>query len=415
MKNKHEVTININGEEWTKALDKSFDKNVQKVKVDGFRAGKCPRNVYEKKFGKESLFMDAVDFVLPVAFKKAIDESKLEPIVQPSVDIKKIDNDGVEFLFTIVTKPSIKIKKYKNLKVKKPEVKVTEKEIDEEVETLRKQYAEIIIKDAPIENGDTAVIDFEGFLNDKPFEGGKGENYPLEIGSNTFIPGFEEQLIGLKAGDKKDVNVSFPDSYPSEDLKGKPVVFKIKVHEVKTRRIPELNEDFFLDLGIEGIKDIKDLNERLKKDILVRKENAAEGKYVDELLESVSKEVETDIPEELIEAEVTHMVEHYEERLKMQGINLEQYLQFTKSNIDELKAKLRKDAEKNVLYRLTIEEIAKLENISISEEELNGEVEKLSKDYQMAKEELIKAFGGTEMIKYDLEMRKTINFLKENN
>lgn len=415
MKNKHEVTIKIEGDEWKDALDKSFKKNVVKVKVDGFRAGKCPRNIYEKKFGKESLYMDAVDFVVPAAFKKAIEESKLEPIVQPNVDVKTVDDKGVEFAFTIVTKPEIKIKKYKKLKVNKPNILVSDEEIEEEIENLKKQYAEIVVKDGTIENGDTAVIDFEGFNNGVPFEGGKGENYPLEIGSNTFIPGFEDQLVGLKNGSEKEIEVTFPENYPSEDLKGKPVVFKVKVHEVKTRNVPELNEDFFLDLGMEDIKKKEDLVERLKKDITAKKEADAENVFIDSLLAAISKEMDVELPDELVDAEIERMLNQYEERLKMQGLSLKQYLEFTKSSIDDLKSKLKDEAAKNVSYRLAVEEIAKLEDIKVTDEEVDKEADRLAATYQMEKNELIKALGGLDTVKYDLEMKKTLDFLKENN
>lgn len=415
MKNKHEINVTIEGSEWISALNKSFDKNVAKTKVDGFRAGKCPRDVYEKKFGKESLYMDAVDFVVSIAYKKAIEESKLIPILQPVVDIKNVDEKSVEFIFTIITKPAVKIKKYKGLKVEKPVIKVTDEEIKQEIESLRKQYAEIVIKDGSIELGDTAVIDFEGFKDGIPFEGGKGENYPLEIGSKTFIPGFEEQLVGLKTNDTKDVKISFPDEYPSEDLKGKEVIFKITVHEVKTKKVPELNEDFFLDLGMDDVKTEKELVKKLTSDITLRKESESENIYIDKLLEAVSANVEVELPDELVNSEVSRMLEQYEEKLKMQGISLDQYLEFTKSNRETLSEQLKGEATKNVLYRTTIEEVAKLEQIVVLDDEIEAEAVRLAASYQMEKEELIKAFGGTDMIRYDLEMRKTIEFLKNNN
>ncbi len=415
MKNKHDVLVKIDNDEWNKALDKSFQKNVAKAKVDGFREGKCPRDVYEKKFGKESLYMDAVDFVLPTAYKKALEDSKLEPIVQPSVDIKNIDDTGVEVVFTIITKPKVEIKKYKGLNVEKTEVKVEANEIEEEIEVLRNKYAEVVLKDGVIENGDTAVIDFEGFKGDTPFEGGKGENYPLEIGSNSFIPGFEEQLIGLKAKDEKDINLAFPEDYPSEDLKGQDVVFKVKVQEVKTKKTPELNEDFYLDLGYEDVKNEKELENKIKEELITKKEQAEENKYIDKLLEAIANETEVELPDELIEAETSRIIDDYKEKLKMQGITLEQYLEFTKSSMEQLKEQLKEESKKNVLYRLTIEEIKNKENITASDEEVNEEAEKLSANYQMPKDELIKIFGGIDMIRYDLEMRKTIEFLKSNN
>lgn len=415
MKNKHEVNIKIEGKEWNDALDKSFNKNVVKTKVDGFREGKCPREVYEKKFGKDSLFMDAVDFVIEDAYKKAISDSKLVPIVQPTVDIKKIDEKGVEFAFSIITKPEVKIKKYKGLKIKKEKITVTNEEINNEVDMLKKQYAEVVSKDGAIELGDTTVIDFEGFSNGVPFAGGKGENYPLEIGSNTFIPGFEVQLIGLKTNDEKDITVTFPNDYPSDELKGKEVIFKVKIHEVKTKKIPELNEDFFLDLGLEEVKNKEDLLKKIKNDIETRKETEAENKHIDLILSSIAENTVVELPSELVEAEVGRMLEQYDEKLKTQGVSLEQYLEFTKSSIDTLKDTLKIEAKKNVLYRNIIEEVAKQENISVSDDDANEEATKMAENYKMEKDELIKAFGGLDMIKYDLEMRKTIKFLTENN
>ena len=275
MDNKHIITKKIEGKAWTEALDKSFEKNVKKAKVDGFREGKCPRNIFEKKYGVESLFNDAIDSILPSIYTEVLKESKLEPIVQPNIDIKSVDKDSVEFEFTIITTPSVKIKKYKGLKVEKEKVKVTKEEIKEEIEKMRNQYAEIAIKDGKIEKGDTAVIDFEGFKDGVAFEGGKGENYPLEIGSNTFIPGFEDELIGLSTNDKKDINLKFPESYPSEDLKGQEVVFKVLVHEIKTRNIPELNDEFFGDLQLEGVNSLIELENHCKKLIEDRKNEEA--------------------------------------------------------------------------------------------------------------------------------------------
>ena len=253
MSNKHVILKKVEGENWKNALDKSFLKNVKEAKVDGFRKGKCPRDVFEKKYGVEALYNDAVDIVLPGLYTEVLKESALEPVVQPSIDIKEINKDGVSIEFTIITAPVANVKKYTGLKVTREKVKVTDEEITEEINRLKDQYAEIAVKEGKIESGDTAVIDFEGFKDGVAFEGGKGENYPLEIGSNTFIPGFEDALIGLSTGDKKDIPLTFPENYPSEELKGAKVVFKVTVHEVKTRLIPELDKDFFTDLGIEGV------------------------------------------------------------------------------------------------------------------------------------------------------------------
>ena len=242
MDNKHELIAKVEKEKWHAALKQSFDKNVKEVKMDGFRKGKVPRDVYEKKYGIESLYMDAVDIILPEIFQETIKNSGLTPVAQPNVDIKNIDKDSVEFMFTVITKPEVKIKKYKKLKVEKPKLEITDTEVKKEIEHLKEKYAEIVLKNDKIAEGDTVVIDFEGFKDGKAFDGGKGENYPLEIGSKTFIPGFEEQLIGLKANDKKEIKITFPEEYPSEELKGQEVIFKVKVNEVKTKVIPEIND-----------------------------------------------------------------------------------------------------------------------------------------------------------------------------
>ena len=415
MSNKHVILKKVEGENWKNALDKSFLKNVKEAKVDGFRKGKCPRDVFEKKYGVEALYNDAVDIVLPGLYTEVLKESSLEPVVQPSIDIKEINKDGVSIEFTIITAPVANVKKYTGLKVTREKVKVTDEEITEEINRLKDQYAEIAVKEGKIESGDTAVIDFEGFKDGVAFEGGKGENYPLEIGSNTFIPGFEDALIGLSTGDKKDIPLTFPENYPSEELKGAKVVFKVTVHEVKTRLIPELDKDFFTDLGIEGVTNETELRNHVKNNISLRKEKEADNKLVEDILASVAKETEIVLPEELIHDEIHHMIDNYAQRLQMQGLSLEQYMQFTKQTFESLEEQLKPEAKKNITYRYMLEEIAKKEGIVISDEEADNEAETLSHTYQMTKQELINAFGGIEMIKYDLKIRKTIDFLKENN
>ena len=411
-KNVHEITLKVEGSEWTEAIDKAFKKANQKAKIDGFRPGKAPREIFEKKYGKESLYMDAVDNILQDKYVSVIEDSKLEPVVQPKVDIKKVDENGVELLFIITTKPEVKINKYKDLKVKKEEVTVTEEEAEAKIGELQKQFAEIVIKEDKIVEGDTAVIDFEGFLNDVAFEGGKGENYPLEIGSHTFIPGFEEQLVGMKKDEEKDINVTFPEDYPSEDLKGKAVVFKVKVREVKTKTLPELNEEFFLDLGMEDVKTKDELVNKMKEEIKREKEYAAENKYVDDLLEEIAKNTEVDIPEEFIENEIERMFHQFSDNVKMQGLTVEQYCSFLQTTEDKIKEQMKDEATKRVTYRLILEEISVLEKIEISDEDAEHEAEHLSTHYQMTKEELLKAFGGLEMIKYDLQMRRALEIIQ---
>ncbi|MCI6899187.1 MAG: trigger factor [Tenericutes bacterium] len=415
-KNVHEVPVKIEGEQWTKALDKSFAKKQKTAKVDGFRTGKVPRDIYEKHYGKESLFLEAADLLLQEAYLKAMEDSKLVPVVQPSVDLKGIDENGVEFVFTIVTKPEVNVKKYKGLNIKPEKVEVTDEEINHELGHLLERYTELVNKeDGAVESGDVAVIDFEGFKDGVAFDGGKGENYSLEIGSNTFIPGFEDQIIGMKSGEEKDLDITFPEDYGAKDLAGAKVVFKVKVNEIKTKEKRELDEEFFEDLGMEGVNSEETLKEEIKKSIEAQKEAEAENNYIDKILEEVSKNVEVDIPEPMVDEEVNRLLKRFEEQMKMQGISLDLYYQFTNSNEEALKSQMEKEAYSNVLYRLMLEEIMNLEKIEVSSEEAEKEAEELAKKYQMEKDEFLAQFGGIEMIQYDLEMRKAIELLKELN
>ena len=344
-----------------------------------------------------------------------MEESNLIPVVQPSVDIKDISDKGVEFTFKIITKPEVKIKNYKGLGIKPEEIKVTKDEIDHEIGHLLEEYTELVTKEGEVKNGDVAVIDFEGFKDGKPFDGGKGENYSLEIGSNTFIPGFEEQVIGMKTGEEKDLTVSFPEDYGVEDLKGQPVIFKVKVNEIKEKVTRELDKEFFEDLAMEGVDSKETLEKEVEKNIKAQKEADNENKYIDHLLEEVAKNVEVDIPQEMVDEETTRLLGRFEQQMAMQGISLDIYYQFTKSSEEDLRKQMDKEAYQNVLYRLMLEEIMNLEKIEVSQEEASKEAEELAKKYKMDKEDFLKQFGGLEMIQYDLEMHKVIDLLKELN
>ncbi len=412
-KNVHEITISIDGEKWKQILDETFKKVVKTVKIDGFRPGKAPRDVFEKKYGKQSLVVEAVDNAVSEAYKEALKKFDGDPIMQPQVSIDKADETGVTYKFIFTTKPEVKIKKYTGLGVKKEAVKVTDKDVEKEIENIKKEYADLQVKDGKIENGDTAIIDFEGFDGDKAFEGGKSENYSLEIGSHSFIPGFEEALIGLKAGDKKDVKVSFPEDYHAEDLKGKPVVFKVLVHEVKAKVYPELNEEFFLDLGLDDVKSVEDLKKTIKETMTSQKENEVENKYIDELFEALLKETTVEIPHELVHEEIDRMIEEYADRLKMQGITLDQFYKYTNSNEEALKDQMHGEAENRVKLRFAIDEVISQEKIDATDEEADKDAAEKAKIRDMDKDEYIKAFGGLEMIKYDIKVQKVIDLLKK--
>ena len=415
-KNVKEITIKIEGKEWQDAIEKAFEKANKKVKIDGFRQGHAPKDMFIKKYGETNLWLDAADIVLEDAYSKMIEENKDAEIVsQPEISLKSLTGEYVEFNFVLTLRPEVKLGEYKNLGVKREKVTVKAEEVENALNEIRQRYAESVTKDGKVEKGDTAIIDFEGFKDGVAFDGGKGENYSLEIGSNTFIPGFEDQIIGMKKGETKDINVTFPEEYHSEELKGQPVVFKVTVNEIKQTVLPEMDKDFFEDLAMEGVDSVESLKEELKKNIKAHKEHHAEEHYMNDVLEKACSNMKVEIPDAMINEELTRMVKQYEENLKMQGISLEQFYQFTNSNEDALKDQMKEEATKRIESRLLLEEIKKAEKIEATEKEAKEEAKKLAEQYQMPEEEFIKLFGGMDMIKYDLEMRKAIELLKENN
>ena len=414
-KNKHEVEIKIEGKKWEDALQKAYQKNNKKAKINGFRPGKAPYDVYIKNYGIDSLFLDAADLVIQGAYDKVMKDNDLIPVTQPKVDIKEINEKGVTFKFIVITKPEVNIKKYEDLKVKKEKLEITEKEIEEEIERLLDHYAELILKDGNVENGDTTIIDFEGFIDGVPFEGGKGENHTLVIGSGSFIPGFEEQLIGMHKEEEKDIKVTFPEDYHAENLKGKEAIFKVKVHEIKTKQKRELNDEFFEDLEMEGVNSLETLKESIKEHLEAHKKTDIENKFVEDMLEAIAKQTEVDIPEEMIENEIDNLIDKFAKNLQYQGVSLELYYEFTKSTEKDLRNQIEKEAFKNVLYRLILEELVKILEIKVTDEEVAEELKKMTEKYKATEEELKKELGGLDMIKYDIEMRKTFDKLAELN
>lgn len=413
-KNIHEVEIKIEKDEWKKYLDKAFNKVKNEVKVDGFRKGKVTREIFNKKVGVQALFEDAINYAIDDEYKKIMDNDKYEPIVRPTVDIVDINENDATIKFTITTKPEIKLGDYKNLGIKKEKVSVSKKEVEDEIENLRRDYAEIIVKDGKAENKDTVVIDFDGYLNGEPFDGGKSENYPLELGSNTFIPGFEDQIVGMKKGEEKDIIVTFPEDYPAENLKGKEVIFKVKVNEVKTKQLPELEKEFFEDLGYDEINTADEFKEHIKDNIKNEKTNKVENKYVDDLLDKLveTSSIES-VPDEFVNNEIERMYYNASENIKMQGINMETYLKFINKTEEELKESFKDDALKRVKGRILLEEIVEIEKLKVEEKELEERLQKLSELYEMTKEEVINAFGGKEVVKYDALMNKALKILQD--
>ncbi|WFO46485.1 trigger factor [Bacillus pumilus] len=409
------LTVEVDAETFNKALDDAFKKVVKQVSIPGFRKGKVPRGLFEQRFGVESLYQDALDILLPVEYPKAIDEAGIEPVDRPEIDVEKIEK-GESLIFTakVTVKPEVKLGDYKGLNVEKDDATVTDEDVQEELKGMQNRQAELVVKEeGAIENGDTVVLDFEGFVDGEAFEGGKAENYSLEVGSNSFIPGFEEQLVGLETGAEKDVEVTFPEEYHAEDLAGKPAVFKVKIHEIKAKELPALDDEFAKDVD-EEVETLAELIEKTKKRLEEAKENEAEGKLREELVEKASENAEVDIPQAMVDTELDRMMKEFEQRLQMQGMNLELYFQFSGQDENALKEQMKEDAAKRVKSNLTLEAIAAAENLQVSDEEVEEELSKMAEAYNMPIENIKQAIGSTDAMKEDLKVRKAIDFLVEN-
>lgn len=412
MKEKYDVKLE--GKEWKDCLKHAFDKKKKDIKMDGFRKGQVPYDVYVKKMGVEALYMDAVDIAVDVLYAKLLkDEKTIIPVATPGIDIKNINHDEIEIEFTLVSAPKVELGKHTKLGIKKEEVVVTDSQIEHELHHLQEQFAEVkeLDDDAEIKEGNVAVIDFEGFKDGKAFKGGKGEDYSLEIGSHTFIPGFEEALVGLKKGDTKDVNVTFPENYHSEDLKGQPVIFKVTVKAVKERVLPEFNKEFFEDLNVGGVESLEDLKKYIKENMTAERSKQIEDEYLFKCLDEVVKNSKFDIPEEMTEDETNRLVKEFSEKLSYQGLKLEDYLKYINSNINDFKATLKDEANKRVGYRLIMDAIIENEKIEVSDEELESELKKTSEQYKMSVEDFLKEIGNKELFKYDLLMRKAMEIV----
>ncbi|MEH7462729.1 trigger factor [Bacillus thuringiensis] len=409
------LTIEVDVKEVNNSLDAAFKKVVQTINVPGFRKGKMPRPLFEQRFGVESLYQDALDIILPKAYGEAIDETGIFPVAHPEIDIEKFEK-GQNLIFTakVTVKPEVKLGEYKGLTVEKEDATVTDEDVENELKSLQERQAELVVKeDGTVENGDTAVIDFEGFVDGEAFEGGKGENYSLAIGSGTFIPGFEEQVIGLKAGEQKDVEVSFPEEYHAAELAGKPATFKVTIHEIKVKELPALDDEFAKDAN-EEVATLDELKAKIRENLEVSKKQEAEHKVRDEVVEKASANAEIDIPEAMIETELDRMVREFEQRLSYQGMNLELYYQFTGTDEEKLKGQMKEDAAKRVTTNLVLEAIIEAEKIEATDEEVNAEVEKMAEMYNMPVDAVKQALGNVEGVKEELQVRKAVDFLVDN-
>lgn len=377
-----EVEVEVDKETWKKAQEKALEKLAKDVNVKGFRKGKVPAEVAKKHIDQGQLFNEAINSLLPSVFKEVLDEEKLRPFTRPSVDVTKLSDDDLTLKFNIITAPKVKLGQYKDHHLGKEEVKVSPEEVENAMKARLEQNAELVLKEGASEMGDTVVIDFEGFIDGKPFDGGKAENYNLELGSHSFIPGFEEQLVGKKANDELDVKVTFPEQY-IESLKGKDATFKVKVHEVRAKKVPELNDESVKELDIKGVEDLAGLRKYEEEHLRSHKEQDVRRAYWEKLIDAIIKDSEMNIEDEVLDEEVHAMKDNLTRQAAQSGMSLEQYLSITGQSEEDLDKTLRVEADKNIRTVLIMEKVAELEELQVTPEEIDFEIAKIADAYKM--------------------------------
>ncbi len=415
-KNMAKLTIEVSAEELEKAIEKAYQKNKNKITLPGFRKGKAPRKMIEKMYGKEVFYEDAANDLIPAAYDKALEECTETIVSQPQIDVVQLEA-GKPFIFTaeVALKPEVTLGTYKGVEIEKISVEVTEEEVDAEIAKERDNSARTItVEDRAVKDGDMTVIDFEGFVDGVAFEGGKGENYPLTIGSGAFIPGFEEALIGAEIGVETDVNVTFPEDYQAAELAGKAAVFKCTVKEIKEKELPELDDEFACEVS--EFDTFAEYKEDMKAKLVSRKEEAAKGAKEDAVIEAVIAGATMEIPEAMIETQQRQMVEDFAQRIQSQGISMEQYMQITGMDVQGLIAQCKPQAEKNIKSRLVLEAVVKAEGIEASEEDVNEEIKRMAEAYKLEEEKVLEILGeaGKKQIADDLAVTKAAQFLVEN-
>mgnify|MGYP001693476547 FL=1 len=408
-----DLTVKIEGKEWADAVKKAFNKIAKNVSINGFRKGQAPKALIEKRVSDNERFITAVDDNANVWMRVALEAEKLVPISQPQLDIKAVDANGVELVFTFAVMPEVKLGDYKGLEYNLDEVAVSDEEVDAELNRMREQYAEVQTKDGAAAEGDTVNIDYEGFKDDVAFDGGKGTNYDLVLGSHSFIPGFEEKLVGVKAGEEKDLNLTFPENYHAKDLKGAAVVFKVKVNEVKTKVLPEVNDEFAKDVNAAGVETVADLKNMIRTRIEDGKKSQAENKADTALMDKLVENAEIDLPEVLVEEEVNNQIQQLAQQISQYGMNFNQYLSMMGKKIEDVRAEYTDNATKTAKLRLILEEIAKVEALEPTEEDLENEYNNIAAQYNMPVDQ-VKAYISVDMLKRDVRNEKAYAFVKEN-
>lgn len=412
--NEGKLTFEIGTDQIKEGVDKAFNRTKKQLNVPGFRKGHVPRQIFNKMYGEEALYQDALNIVLPEAYEAAIKEAGIEPVDQPQVDVDSMEKGQAWVLSAIVTvKPEVKLGEYKGVKVVKQSTRVTSKEVDEEIEKKREQQAELVLKeDKPAENGDTVTIDFDGSVDGVAFDGGKADNYDLVLGSNSFIPGFEDQLVGHNTDDEVAVKVTFPEDYQAEDLQGKEAVFQVKIHEIKTKELPELDDEFAKDVD-EDVDSLEELKAKTKDEIKARKADAADEAKETEAIQAVVDNAEiAEIPTAMLNEDVDRQVNQYLANMQQQGISPEMYFQLTGSSEDQLRDQLREGADNRVKTTLVLEAVVEAEKINPSDEEVNNEIKDLAEQYGM-EEKAVRSALSEDMIKHDVAIKAAVNLIKD--
>lgn len=415
-KNMAKLTIEVSAEELEKALESAYQKNKNKISVPGFRKGKVPRKMIEQMYGAAIFYEDAANELIPGAYEKALEECEEEIASSPKIDVTQIEK-GKPFIFTaeVALKPEVKLGKYKGVKVDKADIAVTEAEINEQIDKERENSARTLtIEDRPVKNGDITTIDFEGFLDGVAFDGGKGSDYPLTIGSGAFIPGFEEQLVGAELGKETEVKVTFPADYHASDLAGKDAVFKCTVKGIKEKQLPELDDEFASEVST--FDTLAEYKEDVKKNLEQKKIDAAKAAKEEAVIEAVSADAEMEIPDAMVETEQRQIIDEFAQRLQMQGLTMEQYMQFTGMNAQMLSEQTKPQALKRIQSRLVLEAVAKAENLSATDEEYEEEVKRMAEKYQMEPDKIKEMLGekGKSQVLADMAVNKAVDFLVEN-
>ena len=410
---KVEITSVVDGEKWAEAYNKAFNKLAAKTSIDGFRKGKAPKNILKKVINPQSVCYEAVDEIAQSVLEEAIKEHNIELIDRPELNLGTVNETSCTFIFTCPVPPDVELGDYKNLGYHVEEVSVTDGDVEAELDKLKEQKAELEIKEeGELENGDISVIDYEGFKDGVPFEGGKGENFELTIGSGQFIPGFEEQLIGMKTEEEKEINVTFPENYHVEELKGQPVIFKVKLHEIKKKVLPELDEELIKDLKIENVNTLDELKEYYRANLLKSRKDWAENKALDEAINKLVEEATVEIPEVMINSMCDNMINEYGQQFMAQGLSMEQFRSMFGENVDGLRNAFRPEAEKRVKTNLCLNKLAELENLNVGAEDLEKYYSDLAETYSMPVED-VKKYIPESNAKEDLKVRKALDFIRQ--